>query len=214
MYFLFLDFELCWRGSFAPVLQRFFTKAPPLEYWILVDFPSLQLPVQWLCAMRYVFYVSRSTCSVCSCWTRRCHKTDWLSEFILLSQPDGIVWASTGSHKWQVESSQLRDVSSVEFTCGNNFTRWCMMIVARSSIQIVSLTLNQISWCSDGILSQSQMSLLASAAEEPLRNLTKRSTSAKFETRKMKSTWYQLLKTSKIIEKLHLSTKLWWFEKS
>ena len=49
-------------------------------------------------------------------------------------------------------------VSSVEFTCGNNITRWYMMIVA--SIQIVSLTLNQISWCSDGILSQSQMSLL------------------------------------------------------
>ena len=50
--------------------------------------------------------------------------------------------------------------------------------------------------------------------EGPLRNRTKRSTSAKFKTQKMESTWSQLHKTSKIIEKLLLSTKLWWFEKS
>ena len=44
--------------------------------------------------------------------------------------------------------------------------------------------------------------------EEPLRNRSERSTSAKYEIRKNESTWSQLHKTSKIITKLLLSTKL------
>ena len=48
----------------------------------------------------------------------------------------------------------------------------------------------------------------AAAGEEPLRNRAKKSTSAKFGILEMKSTLYHLHKTSNIIEKLLLSTKL------
>ena len=108
-------------------------------------------------------------------------QTDWLSLFFCLNRMVGMFEHPLvpTSGKLNLPNSEtflgtsIGLVSSVEFTCGNSFTSWCMMIAARSSIQIVSLTLNQISWCSDGILSQYQMSLLASAAEEPLRNPTK-----------------------------------------
>ena len=50
--------------------------------------------------------------------------------------------------------------------------------------------------------------------KEPLRNQTRRSTSAKLKTSRTESTQPQLYKTSKISIKLLLSTKLWWFQKS
>ena len=163
-----------------------------------------------------VFYVSRSArkglCVRVGHAVATRNETDWTSLFSCLNcmvrfeQP--VVPTS--------DKLRLVMIHRVEFRVwSSRVVRWSMKIIWWYQGDVVSKS-RAWHWTRyrDVLRWDPQSISDVAAADEPLRNRTKRSTSAKFETRKMQSTWYQLHKTSKIIEKLLLSTELRWFEKS
>ena len=132
-------------------------------------------------------------------------ETDWMSLFIRfwLALWFGIRVPS-GSHKWQVvfPNWQAGMINRIEFRVWSSLVvRWSMKIIwwYQGDVVCKSRARHWTRYC-DVLRWDPQSISDAPAAEEPLRNRTIRSTSAKFETRKIKSTWYQLLKHQKLLK--------------